>query len=175
MQLDTAYKQMKQVMQSMNADDDDAAAAYDMMDGTWSESEFERQLQVIKLRDRYPILDEIIKKMGRKADEAGTERLSSAEGMEVMLHHSGGSDIDGITIGNDVNSLLPSEWAQCADETLERLFVYKYITKHLQVFRCKSNVSKPTRRLELNIGQQAWSCHCLCRYVSQHERLARTC
>lgn len=147
MQLDTAYKQMKQVMQSMNADDDDAAAAYDMMDGTWSESEFERQLQVIKLRDRYPILDEIIKKMGWKADEAGTERLSSAEGMEVMLHHSGGSDIDGITIGNDVNSLLPSEWAQCADETLERLFVYKYITKHLQVFRCKSNVSKPTRRL----------------------------
>ncbi len=147
MQLETAYKQMNRITQQLGASDEDAAAAYDMMDGTWSESEFERHLQVIKLRDRYPILDEIIKKMGRKADDAGKERLCAAEGTNLMIEHASGSDIEGITIGNDVNALLPSEWVQCADERLEKLFVYKYLTKHLQVFRYKSNLSKPSRRL----------------------------
>ena len=147
MQLETTYKQMACITQKLGANDDEAASAYDMMDGTWSESEFERHLQVVKLRDRYPILDEIIKKMGRKADDAGKERLCAAEGTSLMIEHASGSDIEGITIGNDVNALLPSEWAQCADESLEKLFVYKYLTKHLQVFRYKSNISKPLRRL----------------------------
>lgn len=147
LQLDTAYRQMTRITQKLDANDDDAASAYDMMSGTWSESEFERHLHVIKLRDHYPILDEIIKKMGRKADDSGKERLCAAEGTDLMIEHASGSDIEGITIGNDVNALLPSEWAQCADESLEKLFVYKYLTKHLQVFRYKSNISKPSRRL----------------------------
>ena len=44
MQLETAYKQMTRITQKLGADDDDAASAYDMMGGTWSESEFERHL-----------------------------------------------------------------------------------------------------------------------------------
>ena len=42
---------MARITQKLGASDDEAASAYDMMDGTWSESEFERHLQVIKLRD----------------------------------------------------------------------------------------------------------------------------
>lgn len=56
--------------------------------------------------------------MGRKADDSGKERLCAAEGTDLMIDHASGSDIEGITIGNDVNALLPSEWAQCADESL---------------------------------------------------------
>ena len=79
-----------------------------------------RQRRTIPFQERH---DEVT---GRKADDAGKERLCTAEGTNLMIEHASGSDIEGITIGNDVNALLPSEWAQCADESLEKLFVYKY-------------------------------------------------
>lgn len=149
-QLDTAFRQMKDLAEKYDTSPEATAQALDMMEGTWSETEFERHLQVIKLRDRYPMLDEIIKKMGRQADDAGTDRLTSAAGTQSMMEHSAGSDIEGITIGNDVNALLPSEWAQCADAQMERLFVYKYLTHHLQVFHSRSNISKPVRHLNFS-------------------------
>jgi hypothetical protein len=139
--LETAFQQVKQITQAVGASEIEAVRAWNMMDGaTWSESEFERHLLEARLNQRYPVIDEIIKKMGRTADDFGNDRLTVAAGGESMIGHASGSDIEGITIDNDINALLPSEWAQCADDTLENLFIYKYVTKSLQVFRlrCRS-------------------------------------
>ena len=65
----------------------------------------------------------------------------------MMLEHSSGSDIEGITVGNDLNSLLPSELAQYADDSMVSLFAYKYLTKNLQTFRYKSEITQPSRKL----------------------------
>lgn len=50
------------------------------------------------------------------------------------------SDISGVTVGNDLNSLLPSELALLASQSSERIFLDRYVRKKLQTF---SSVSAP--------------------------------
>lgn len=124
-----------------------AVQAWQMMDGRWTETEFERNLTIVKLQDRYPQIEEAVKKMGRVADSGGSDRLTSASGRGLKIEHSSGSDIEGITIGNDLNALLPSEAALYMDDELEDAFLYKFVRRRLQTFRYKSNMAKPARHL----------------------------
>ena len=101
----------------------------------------------VKIQDQYPEIKEIVAKMGRVADANGKDRLTIASGVEMKMEHSAGSDIEGITVGDDLNSLLPLELAQYSDEDMEGLFIYKYRTRRLQTFRYKSEMSKPSRKL----------------------------
>ena len=120
---------------------------WEMTNGTWSETEFEKKLNIVRAADKYPEIEEIVERMGRTADNNGSDRLAVAEGSMMMLEHSSGSDIEGITVGNDLNSLLPSELAQYADDSMVSLFAYKYLTKNLQTFRYKSEITQPSRKL----------------------------
>ncbi len=124
-----------------------AVQAWEMMKGAWTETEFERRLNEMKIQDRYPAIQEIVAKMGRVADANGKDRLTVASGIEMKMEHSSGSDIEGITVGDDLNSLLPLELAQYSDEDMEGLFIYKYRTRKLQTFRYKSEMAKPSRKL----------------------------
>ena len=56
--------------------------------------------------------------MGRVADANGKDRLTIASGVDMKMEHSAGSDIEGITVGDDLNSLLPLELAQYSDEDM---------------------------------------------------------
>ncbi len=124
-----------------------AVQAWEMMKGAWTETEFERKLNEMKVQDRYPEIKEIVAKMGRVADANGKDRLTIASGVDMKMEHSAGSDIEGITVGDDLNSLLPLELAQYSDEDMEGLFIYKYRTRRLQTFKYKSEISKPSRKL----------------------------
>lgn len=124
-----------------------AVQAWELMLGGWTETEFERRLNQMKIQDRYPEIKEIVAKMGRVADANGKDRLTIASGTDMKMEHSAGSDIEGITVGDDLNSLLPLELAQYSDEDMEGLFIYKYRTRRLQTFRYKSEMAKPSRKL----------------------------
>ena len=124
-----------------------AVQAWELMTNGWTETEFERRLNEMKVQDRYPEIKEIVAKMGRVADANGKDRLTIASGIDMKMEHSAGSDIEGITVGDDLNSLLPLELAQYSDEDMEGLFIYKYRTRRLQTFRYKSEMSKPSRKL----------------------------
>ena len=124
-----------------------AVQAWEMMKNAWTETEFERRLNEMKIQDQYPEIKEIVAKMGRVADANGKDRLTIASGVDMKMEHSSGSDIEGITVGDDLNSLLPLELAQYSDEDMEGLFIYKYRTRRLQTFRYKSEMSKPSRKL----------------------------
>ena len=124
-----------------------AVQAWELMSGGWTETEFERRLNQMKIQDRYPEIKEIVAKMGRVADANGKDRLTIASGVDMKMEHSAGSDIEGITVGDDLNSLLPLELAQYSDEDMEGLFIYKYRTRRLQTFRYKSEMAKPSRKL----------------------------
>lgn len=52
------------------------------------------------------------------------------------------SDIAGITTGNNLESLLPSELALLSDSKTENIFYKRYVTKDLQIFASKSSASK---------------------------------
>ena len=124
-----------------------AVQAWEMMKNAWTETEFERRLNEMKIQDQYPEIKEIVAKMGRVADANGKDRLTIASGVNMKMEHSSESDIEGITVGDDLNSLLPLELAQYSDEDMEGLFIYKYRTRRLQTFRYKSEMAKPSRKL----------------------------
>ena len=56
------------------------------------------------------------------------------------------SDISGITTGNDMNSLLPSEIAVLSDRRTQDIFYKNYAEKRLQVFASASSGEKKKRR-----------------------------
>lgn len=143
-------KMMDQVTRNIKAKgipESRAVQAWELMSGGWTETEFERRLNQMKIQDRYPEIKEIVEKMGRVADANGKDRLTIASGVDMKMEHSAGSDIEGITVGDDLNSLLPLELAQYSDEDMEGLFIYKYRTRRLQTFRYKSEMAKPSRKL----------------------------
>ena len=63
--------------------------------------------------------------MGRLPDEEGRARLTVQTGVSHRLEHSSGSDIEGVTIGRDLNALMPFELAQYSDAELEGVFLRK--------------------------------------------------
>lgn len=93
-------------------------------------------------------------KLGRVADSSGRDRLAVNEGSRMKISHSSGSDIEGITIGNDLNSLLPIELATYADKDMENVFYYRYTRHRLQTFDYKSKMSKPTRKLSFQSARR---------------------
>ena len=125
-----------------------------MTDGRWTETEFERNLTLVKLQDRYPQIEEVVKKMGRIADNGGSDHLTATSGRGQKIEHSSGSDIEGITIGNDLNAMLPSEAALYMDDELEDAFLYKFVRRRLQTFRYKSNMSKPSRQISFHTASR---------------------
>lgn len=139
--------QVSHYMKRNHVTEAQAAQAWDLMDGMWTETEFERQLRTVKIQERYPAIGEIVARMGRVADAKGKDRLTVSSGVSMKMEHSSGSDIEGVTIGDDLNSLLPSELAQYTDDDMEDIFIYKYRTRRLQTFRYKSEMSKPSRKL----------------------------
>lgn len=139
--------QMTRTVKDKNIPETRAVQAWELMTGGWTETEFERRLNEMKVQDRYPEIPEIVARMGRTADANGKERLAVASGVDMKIEHSAGSDIEGVTIGDDLNALLPLELAQYCDEDMQALFIYKYRTRRLQTFRYKSEMTKPSRRL----------------------------
>lgn len=137
---------VKKKQREEKATSQQAIQAWRMMDGRWAETEFERRLTIVRLQDRYPQIEEVARRMGRIAGN-GNDRLMLAAGRTMKIEHSSGSDIDGITLGNDINAMLPSEAAMYMDDEMEDAFIYKFVRRRLQTFRYKSNISKPSRRL----------------------------
>lgn len=145
--LNRLFDDMRRTMKDESVSDEQAVQAWKMMDGRWSESEFMKRMGVIRQQDRYPQLQEVVMKMGRVASTTGRDRLAVTSGTSMKISHSSGSDIEGITIGSDLGSLLPVELATYADKDMENLFYYRYIRHRLQTFDYKSRMSKPTRHL----------------------------
>lgn len=152
--LNRMFDNVNKTLRGEGVSDEQAVQAWKMMDGRWSESEFVRRLTIVRQQNRYPQLHEVVMKMGRVADNGGRDRLAVVAGGAMKISHSSGSDIEGITIGNDIGSLLPIELATYADKDMENLFYYRYTRHRLQTFDYKSHISKPSRRLSFQTAQR---------------------
>lgn len=121
--------------------------AWGMMGGQWNTLLFEQYLRIVKVQKRYPQLERIANLMGRIADDDGSEHMSVSYGGGMKLEHASKSDILGVTLGQDIRSMLPFECALCDDDALYDVFLYRYATNSLQSFRHKSEMLKPARNL----------------------------
>lgn len=81
-----------------------------------------------------PSLVELAKKIGRSG------WMSHAT--NGKFQHASRSDISGITVGNDLNSVLPAEMALLGNGATENLFYHRYVQKRLQVFSSASNTDR---------------------------------
>lgn len=141
-------KEIPEYIRQNHIDMDEFFQTWGMMSGLWNTIDFERIRKIVRIQRNYPEIVKVAHKMGRIADDEGKDRMYVTEGDVYKLEHSSRCDILGITVGNDLNALLPIELAHCADGELEDLFVYKYLTRKLQTFRYKSEVMQPARHLE---------------------------
>ncbi len=133
---------------------DDFMQAWGLMGGEWNEYDFERLLRIARLQKEYPVLTAIARKMGRMLDPDGKTSVYAGFGATSKMQHASKSDIQGISIGNDINSLLPLEMAQMVDDEMSDLFIYKYATRSLQTFQHRSDMLRPSRHLERKRAKQ---------------------
>jgi hypothetical protein len=108
-------------------------------DGEALSLEDEQRVELRFLRSIPSSLRRLARIIGRSgAEESGTSgRFLSAPK----------SDIAGITVGNDLSSLLPSETALLAGRETEDIFLRRFVEKRLQVFASASRAgTEPVRR-----------------------------
>lgn len=147
-------KNIPEYIRQNQIEKDEFYQAWGLMSGMWNTIDFERIRKIVRIQRDYPVIVKVANKMGRIADDEGKEQLHVSQGNMYKMEHSSKSDIMGVSVGNDLNSLLPTELAQCADDDLEDVFVYKYITRKLQTFHYKSEIMQPARRLEIKPAKQ---------------------
>lgn len=92
---------------------------------------FKHTLKDKKILHKYPKLQEIAKAMGREKESHNKMDTSITKYIPILLKHSHDKqDIEGVTLGNSLNSLLPLEIAMLDSST----FYIKYARKQLQQF-----------------------------------------
>lgn len=102
--------------------------------------EYKKRSALGKYIHKYPELEEIVRIIGRERRPDTMERDETVEKyIPLLMKHSPiREDIDGVTMGNDLSAILPTEVALLADERSERVFYKKYATKQLQLLSGKS-------------------------------------
>ncbi len=137
----------QQAIKKAGTDDDKAVQAWQNMNGRWDEPEFIKQMSIVNIQKRYPQLEQIVRLMGRVPNSSGSDHMAVSTERKTAMQHSAGSDIDGITTGRDLTSLLPIEMAQFTDADTEDAFLHRYVRGRLQTFRYQSNMASQSRRL----------------------------
>ncbi len=133
---------------------DEFEQCWALMGTIWNVVEFDRIRPVVRLQEQYPILLDVARRVGRIADDQGPERVPVSVGGKMSVEHGAPSDIEGVTMGNDITALLPMEMAIMSDDQLSNLFAYRFATRRLQTFRYKSNMMKQARRVEVRKARQ---------------------
>ena len=111
---------------------------WDMSRGNWQRANFDtlkRYSERLKNDKSVNDLAEMLGKM-RQAEKEFEEVLFSSISLkpEWKIQHAHKSDLIGIKESDDLSSLLPSETALLADETLQFVFFKKFVEKKLQTF-----------------------------------------
>lgn len=88
-----------------------------------------------------PTLLKLAKMIGRSGD-------SVSHSLQGKFQHSRSSDITGVTIGRDLNSLLPTEIAILANRETENIFFQRYAQSRLQIFSSGSQSFCKSKRRE---------------------------
>lgn len=101
-----------------------------------------------------PIVRTIVDELGRSSLNSN-KCFASTLGInpEWVVRHSLKSDIDGISEGDDLNSLLPTEYCFATDPELQDVFIRRWTQKQLQTFDYVSHIQEDIKRTDA-VGNQ---------------------
>ncbi len=109
----------------------------DRGDGSSPSIEEQKKLELRFLRTVPPSLVRLAKLIGRSGNY---DMVPSGKFLSAAK-----SDIAGITVGNDLSNLLPSEIAMLTSPSTEDIFLRKFAEKRLQIFASASSGENPIR------------------------------
>ncbi len=141
-------------MKKKQVTDEEFRQAWGMLGGEWDAYDFDHFVNVARKQGEYPELVQMANRMGRIIDPDGDRTMWVGSGRTLEMEHSSKSDIQGVTMGRRLDSLLPLEMAQISDESFDELFLLKYSTNSLQTFLHRSEQLQPNRRLERKRAKQ---------------------
>lgn len=80
-------------------------------------------------------IDPTLVKLAKEIGRCGGGDPKDARG---KFQSAARSDISGVTVGNDLNSVLPTEIALLSDRQTQDVFLHRYVQKRLQIFSSAS-------------------------------------
>lgn len=101
---------------------------------------YDFQLENRFLSNVPPSLIELARRIGRSASQDGAD--------DGRFMKASKSDIAGVTTGNDLSCMLPSELALMAGKETENIFFKNYVTRSLQLFSSVSQSGKSKKHRE---------------------------
>lgn len=140
-------KAIPKYVKEHHVSNDEFFQTWALMGGRWNAMDYERHARIAKLQYKYPVLIDIVNRMGRIADPSGRRKIGISSGQGEQLPRASQSDISGVSLGRELNALLPFEMAQFLDNQLEDVFLQKYVTSRLQIFDSKSHSAAASRSL----------------------------
>ena len=133
--LDEQEREMKEELVEKNKKSVERA-----LNRLYGTEEYKQRKKLEKYTYKYPELDEIARVIGREKSPDTTTKDDIVEKYRpLLLQHSPiRENIDGVTLGNKLSAMLPTEVALLADVKSEGVFYKRYATKQLQLLSGKN-------------------------------------
>lgn len=137
-------EELKKLQELLEPFTNELGRLFDMSKGNWQRGNFDilkRYAEFLKQDKALQQLAEMLGKM-RQAEKEFEEELFSNTTIkpEWKAEYANKADLIGIRESDDLSSLLPAETALLSDNTLQSVFIKKFVEKKLQTFEYQAKV-----------------------------------
>lgn len=116
----------------------------------WGRSDYERRKKIDKMYYHYPVLQDIVHIIGREQPQhKETKDDIVYKYMPILLSHSTmATEIEQISIGNNLSHVIPSEIATLSEPSTEMMFFKKFAERQLQIFANKPPMKAQDKQVQ---------------------------
>lgn len=137
-------EELKKLQEALEPFTKELGRLWDMSKGTWQRVNLDILKRYAELLQRDKSLKELAEMLGKmqQAEKEFEEELFASIKFkpEWKVEHASKADLIGIHESDDLSSLLPSETALLADETMQFVFFKKFAEKKLQTFEYQAKM-----------------------------------
>lgn len=137
-------EELKKLQEALEPFTKELGRLWDMSKGNWQRVNLDILKRYAELLQRDKSLKELAEMLGkmRQAEKEFEEELFANIQLkpEWKVEHASKADLIGIHESDDLSSLLPSETALLADETMQSVFFKKFAEKKLQTFEYQAKM-----------------------------------
>jgi len=137
-------EELKKMQEALEPFTNELGRLWDMSKGNWQRVNFDILKKYAELLKKDKAIQELAEMLGRmrQAEKEYEEELFANIQLkpEWKAEHASKEDLIGIQESDDLSSMLPSETAFLADETLQTVFFKKFAEKKLQTFEYQSKM-----------------------------------
>ena len=137
-------EELKKLQEALEPFTKELGRLWDMSKGNWQRVNLDILKRYAELLQRDKSLKELAEMLGkmRQAEKEFEEELFANIQLkpEWKVEHANKADLIGIHESDDLSSLLPSETALLADETMQSVFFKKFAEKKLQTFEYQAKM-----------------------------------